>query len=272
MTVSDEKPLAPPLKWAGGKRWLIPILKPMYELHRDKRLVEPFTGGLAVSLGLNPAKALLNDTNVHLVNFYQHVRAGLKITSAMKNEREFFFSERQRFNDLIKNGKSNTKEAAVLFYYMNRTAFNGLCRFNSKGEFNVPFGKYNKINYSIDFSHFAARFEKWDFSQGDFEKLKIEKNDFLYVDPPYDVEFTKYSKEDFTWNDQVRLVKWLLNFKCPVIASNQATDRIISLYSDAGFHIEKVSAPRMISCNGNRQRAWEILATKNIEKLPTCFS
>jgi DNA adenine methylase len=94
--------------------------------------------------------------------------------------------------------------------------------------------------------------------------LQITETDVIYVDPPYDVEFTKYSKEDFSWQDQQRLVIWLSSFKNPIIASNQGTDRIINLYTDAGFKITKLSAPRRISCNGDRSPAVEILATKNL--------
>ena len=98
----------------------------------------------------------------------------------------------------------------------------------------------------------------------DFEALKIGPEDFLYIDPPYDVEFTKYAKEDFKWEDQVRLVEWLKDFGGPVVASNQATERIIKLYQEAGFKVELISAPRRISCTGNRSPAMEILALKNL--------
>ena len=74
--------LRPPLKWAGGKRWQIPHLRPLWEPHAHRRLVEPFCGGLAVALGLNPATALLNDANPHLVNFYRWLQRGLRIRDA----------------------------------------------------------------------------------------------------------------------------------------------------------------------------------------------
>lgn len=256
--------LTPPLKWAGGKRWLIPHLIPIYNNFRKSRLVEPFVGGMAVALGLQPLRALLNDANPHVINFYNHLKQGLIAASKMENERDFFFAQRDRFNQLVKDGLHCSKEAAEIFYFMNRTAFNGLCRFNSKGEYNVPFGKYAKINYTKDFTHYKTALSAWSFECSDFEKLKIESNDFIYVDPPYDVEFTKYSKDDFTWNDQERLVEWLTQYKNPIVASNQATDRILELYIKAGFTIQKLSAPRKISCTGNRDRVWEMLATKNL--------
>ena len=139
--------VAPPLKWAGGKRWQIPHLRPLWLAHSHRRLVEPFAGGLAVTLGLMPEKALLNDTNEHLVNFYRWLQVGLKIEIPLKNSEKLFYRHRSRFNALVATEQADTDEAAALFYYLNRTGFNGLCRFNASGEFNVPFGKYKKILY-----------------------------------------------------------------------------------------------------------------------------
>ena len=255
--------LSPPLKWAGGKRWLLPRLKALLEPYRPRRLVEPFAGGLAVALGLQPERALLNDVNPHLVNFYTQLKAGLRIVGHQENDREFFFAQRERFNELVRLGGAASTEAAELFYYLNRTAFNGLCRFNSSGEFNVPFGKYAKINYTRDFSAYAACFARWEFTCGDFTALPVAPDDVLYVDPPYDVEFTRYSPGDFVWSDQLRLVEWLAQFDCPIVASNQATERVLELYAGAGYTIERVSAPRRISCDGNREPAWEMVAMKN---------
>jgi len=237
----------------------------MYETFRSKRLVEPFAGGLAVTLGLLPKRALSNDVNPHLINFYAQVRQGLRIEEGeLVNERDFYFARRDRFNALIEANQATTAEAAALFYYLNRTGFNGLCRFNSRGLFNVPFGRYKTINYLRDFSHYTSRFSNWAFTCQDFEDLSLESDDFLYVDPPYDVEFTKYSKEDFTWRDQERLVAWLGSLKTPMVISNQATPRILDLYASAGFTIRTVSAPRRISCTGDRDPAVEMLATKNL--------
>src|SRR6266568_3439801 len=75
----DSASLRPPLKWAGGKRWLVPILRPMWQPFRDRRLVEPLCGGLAVSLGLRPEHALLNDVNPHTINFFQWLSRGLEV-------------------------------------------------------------------------------------------------------------------------------------------------------------------------------------------------
>src|SRR5438105_6861971 len=94
-------PLRPPLKWAGGKRWLVPILRPLWELHRDRRLVEPLCGGLAVSLGLMPGRALLNDVNPHTINFFRWLQRGLSVDIEMANEADLFYAHREAFNALV---------------------------------------------------------------------------------------------------------------------------------------------------------------------------
>jgi DNA adenine methylase len=209
-----------------------------------------------------PEKTLLNDINVHVINFYTWLKKGLIIDLEMANDSSVYYQYRQRFNELIRNGKANSSEAAELFYYLNRTGYNGLCRFNSKGEFNVPFGKYKTINYMTIFQEYARAFKNWEFSSGDFDKIVLAKDDFIYADPPYDVEFTKYSKEDFGWDDQVRLAEWLAKHPGPVVLSNQATERIGQLYSRLGFTLQYLKAPRMISCTGDRTPANEVLALK----------
>jgi DNA adenine methylase len=239
-------------------------LLPLWQSHSHRRLVEPFVGGLAVSLGLQPETALLNDANPHLINFYCHVQDGLDIDLPLRNERSTFDAYRRRFNQLIQNGETDTAEAASLFYYLNRTGFNGLCRFNQDGLFNVPFGSYSTINYATDFTRYQDTLAAWDFQHGDFEEMEIEPEDFIYADPPYDVEFTQYSKDAFTWEDQVRLAEWLAEHPGPVVLSNQATSRIVKLYRKLGFKLRFLDAPRRISCNGDRTPAREVIATKNL--------
>jgi len=254
--------MKPFIKWTGGKRWLLPILQQIWLPYQEHKLVEPFTGGMAVALGLNPKSALLNDANEHLINLYRQVSKGLTITIEPLNETEFYYAMRDEFNALIRNKQHKTKDAASIFYFLIRTGFNGLCRFNSSGEFNVPFGQHVSIKYKQDFHDYKELLKKWDLSHGDFAKLKLSGDEFIYADPPYDVEFTRYNAEDFTWDDQLRLAKWLSKHKGPVLASNQATPRILELYKDLKFTVYTLPAPRMISCNGDRRPAQEILAFK----------
>lgn len=256
--------LKPPLKWAGGKRWLVPRLEELWRQHRQCRLVEPFCGGLAVALGLSPDRALLNDVNPHPVNFYRHLQAGLSIRIAMRNERALYYRHRAEFNRLVTGRGLKTRKAAEIFYYLNRTGYNGLCRFNRKGEFNVPFGHHRRINYIRDFSDYRPHLAAWRFENLDFEHLPLNADDFIYADPPYDVPFTQYASNGFGWSEQVRLATWLKSHDGPVVLSNQATERVVKLYRRLGFRLIFIEAPRMISCTGDRSPASEVLATRGI--------
>jgi len=258
----NDSSLKPPLKWAGGKRWLVPQLADIWKDHRKRRYVEPFCGGLATALGLSPARALLNDINPHLINFYRQLQHGLAVSIEMRHDEAAFYKNRDRFNQLIRQGEEQTFEAAQLFYYLNRTCFNGLCRFNRSGEFNVPFGRYKTINYASDFRGYAPLLKDWTFCNCDIELLAVERGDFVYADPPYDVEFTTYSAGGFSWHDQVRTAEWLARHHGPVVISNQATKRIRLLYKKLGFTLTYLDAPRRISCNGDRTRAKQVLAVR----------
>lgn len=252
--------LKPPLKWAGGKRWLVPQLKKLWSRHADSRLVEPFCGGLSVALGLNPQQALLNDANQALINFYQQLQLGLTVDIELKNDEILYYQHRASFNDLNQRAIAHNK-AAQLFYYLNRTGYNGLCRFNQSGGYNVPFGRYKKINYQRDFHAYQPVLSQWHFSCQDFENITLEDNDFIYADPPYDVPFRHYSRQGFSWQDQERLAEWLVQHKGPVVLSNQATPRIKELYKKLGFKLRYFEAPRTISCKANTRHAVkEVLA------------
>src|SRR6266852_1592516 len=253
----------PPLKWAGGKRWQVPHLRPLWERNTNRRLVEPFCGGLAVTLGLSPQRALLNDINPHVINFYGWLKRGLRTSLVMTNNERQYYAHRERFNLLLTDGKATSQEAAALFYYLNRTGYNGLCRFNRKGGFNVPFGRYTHITYARDFTPYSENFADWEFVNADFEAIPLEPDDFVYADPPYDVEFTSYAKEGFSWDEQVRAAEWLARHPGPVVLSNQATERIVALYRRLGFKLKFLQAPRMISCTGDRTPAREVLAIRN---------
>ena len=258
-----KPPLKPPLKWAGGKRWLVPHMWPLWEGHEERRFVEPFAGGLAIALALRPDRALLNDANPHLMNFLTWIQRGLVIDIPMENDRELFYAQRERFNELSAAGRETSREAASLFYYLNRTCFNGLCRFNRNGGFNVPFGRYKQIGYARTFVPYAEALAGWTLETGDFAAVQIEAEDFIYADPPYDVEFTQYSAQGFHWEDQVRLAELLARHEGPVVLSNQATERILALYESCGFALRILDAPRMISSSGDRTPAKEVLATRN---------
>lgn len=256
--------LRPPLKWAGGKRWQVQHLRPYWLANSHRRLVEPFCGGLAVTLGLMPERALLNDINPHLVNFYRWLKKGLITTVSFENNEKAFYRCRDRFNELLEAGQDESAEAAALFYYLNRTGYNGLCRFNRSGGFNVPFGRYARLAYKSEFLEYRPVFKGWKFTNNHFLDVALAPEDFVYADPPYDVEFTNYSKDGFTWDDQVQAAEWLSKHPGPVVLSNQATKRILELYADLGYERILLEAPRRISCTGDRTPAPEVLAIRNL--------
>jgi len=226
--------------------------------------VEPFCGGLAVAIGLRPERALLNDINPHLINFYRQLKEGFVSTLKPKNEAIYFYAKREEFNALLRAGDGDTTQAAALFYYLNRTGFNGLCRFNRSGEFNVPFGKYKNIHYKSDFLEYVDVFQNWSFSNVPFQSLELHEYDFVYADPPYDVPFRQYSQDGFGWKEQISTAEWLAKHPGPVILSNQATPRIVELYRGLNYEVKFLTAPRRINCTGDRTPAVEVLALRNL--------
>jgi DNA adenine methylase len=242
-------------------------MQPLWAPHALRRYVEPFAGGLGMVLGLMPASALLNDINIHLINFYSWLARGVVgFDIPMEHTAEMYYGHRTRFNELVARGGTNTAEAAALFYYLNRSGFNGLCRFNQRGRFNVPIGRYTTVAYCRDFSPFASAFAGWDFSAGDFESVHLDPTDFVYADPPFDVPFTSYAGTAFSWKDQVRVAEWLARHPGPAVLCNAATDRIVDLYTRLGFELHHLTAPRRIACTGDRTPALELLATRNLTK------
>jgi DNA adenine methylase len=273
--VSDSlaaAPVRPPLKWAGGKRWLLPLLRLLWTGETRRRLVEPFCGGLAVTLGLRPQSALLNDLNPHVINLYRWLKRGLPCPTGMVNDAARYYEARTRFNELLTSRGARTAEAAGLFYYLNRTGYNGLCRFNRRGLFNVPFGRYRTVPYEMDFLRYRRVFSRWLFTSTDFEALPLRPDDIVYADPPYDVPFTQYSATPFGWPEQERTAAWLSRHAGPVILSNQATPRIVSLYRELAYTVTFLPAPRRISCTGDRTPALEVLATRNLDIDPDRLS
>ena len=270
--------LKPFLKYAGGKTWLAPRLAEMYKPFRSTHTwVEPFCGALGATLGVMPEYAILNDINPHLINLYRQVKSnfnGMGIDPNLKNyiSEASYYRFRDRFNTSLNLPpyQEILDQQAELFYYLNRVGYRGLCRTNSSGGFNVPFGHYKKPKLDHDFSQYQKAFGMWQFSNFSYAEFiesfleELIPYCFFYVDPPYDDGFTGYSGS-FTWDDQVKLASTLAELNCPVVASNKATDRVQDLYKGLGFDVEIISAPRKISCKGDRSPVDEILATRNLK-------
>lgn len=245
---------------------MTPLFKDIYEAHKDKRFVEPFCGSCAVGLGIEAKQALMNDLTPHLINLFQQIKNGLICSLRPEdNTPEIYYQKRAIFNENIKNNEINTPIMAELFYYLNRTGFNGMCRFNKKGLYNIPCGSYTKINYINDFSNYKELFSNWEFTSGDYREINIQEDDILYLDPPYDGTFSHYASVDFVWEDHLKMLEWALKFDNPMVISNAATDRVVDLYRSTNFEIDFCDVHRFVAANGqNRGKAKEIVAFRNI--------
>ena len=268
----------PPLKWTGGKRWFVPHLQALRSGHEHRRLVFPFCGGLGDVMGLWPQHALLNDVNQNLIAFYKLWQIGLDASdkTLFSDDPVTYLENRKRFNELnaLTSAKTEAelKETALLFYYLLRSCFNGLCRFNQKGEFNVGYGVRSK---PVDYAYWLTDYRipyGWTFTQGDFSFLRVNNYscgnilaDMIVCDPPYDGTFTGYSADGFGWDKQEALIQWLHHHEGPVVITNAPTPRIIELYQDNGYALSYLDAQRTGGGKGSvRGKATEVIATKNL--------
>lgn len=256
----------PLLKWAGGKRWQIPLLRDL--VSPEVHLVELFAGGAALAFGLEHRWVTLNDANRHLMNFYQFVKAGLPLPRTI--HRAKYYNVREVFNSRINSGIGlRSRQQAEDFYYLNRFGFNGLCRFNRDGEFNVPIGRGAATFTVPTLKPYQQLMLGWVLEEGDFEEVEFHRGDFVYADPPYDDGFTAYTEGDFGWGDQARLAARLARHSGPVIATNLATPRILDLYRGHGFVCYTAPAPRRISRDADgRTPVRELIATNFSWKYP----
>lgn len=281
----ERHSLAPLVRWAGGKRWLAPRIKELYDEHcrrlgRQARLVELFAGGAAVSMHIAPEQVLLNDCNAPLIQFYeelsqQFTRELPELLGEFVQEFELLDPARREaaYYNLRREANYHRLECFCArmgsdrFYLLNRLCFNGLWRENRKGEFNVPYGKLAKPFPFVNFSVYATTMDGWQTSIGDYAAVTVLDGDFVYADPPYDDGFTGYTGAGFTAVNQSTLVEYLTDVVppgCTIVASNKWTETMVELYLQARFTPHKIAGPRRISCDGNREPVAELLAVAMI--------
>jgi DNA adenine methylase len=248
----------PFLKWAGGKRQLLPQLL-HYVPENYGTYLEPFVGAGALFFALPPHKSEISDINPELINAYLQIQKApdeiLQFLATYHNEETFFYAIRSK--DAAEMGKA---ERAARLIYLNRTCFNGLYRENKSGKFNVPFGRYvNPKFYDPDLIHAVSGFlQGVKIYEKDFSWVedKAKPGDFVYFDPPYHPlsstsSFTSYSKGNFSAEDQTRLRDTFIrltqsNVHC--LLSNSHCDFILDLYADKRyFTIETIMASRNIN-------------------------
>lgn len=262
----------PFLKWAGNKYRIIDRVREA--LPKGKRLIEPFAGSAAVFLNTDYDHYIINDNNPDLIHLYNILKkdgvAFIKkcryyFTSRFNNE-EQYYKLRKKFNNT-----SDIYKRAILFVYLNRHGYNGLCRYNLKGGYNVPFGRYKAPYFpEKEMLVFHKKAKNAEFVISSFEQIiqSAKKGDVIYCDPPYvplspSANFTSYSKGGFNIDKQQQLADLAIEISTkgiPMLISNHNTTFTRKAYNKANkitrFHVQ-----RFISCNGKKRgTAGELLA------------
>lgn len=244
-----------PIKWVGGKSWLIPKINQEYSLHRSKNFYDVFTGGGTVALNAKAKDVFASDINSSLINFHNKVKLGWRPDV---KKLEFTKEEYHRIRDLFNEAKGeNSDREAFYFYYLNKMGFNGLYRENKAGKFNVPKGTANHlppitIPQSLGFI---------EYSNLGYDSITTRPDSFIYLDPPYDGSFTSYSGE-MTWDtsEQEKLVKWALSQGNPFMLSNRGTESMIDLYRSYGLRLEYFDKKYNMRAKGKPEKITEIAA------------
>ena len=263
--------MKPFLKWAGGKYKIIDKVKS--KLPQGDRLVEPFVGSGAVFMNTEYDRYLLADSNADLINTFVYLQTqGLSFIDYCKqfftpenNIESVFYELRQEFNDT-----QDKRKKSALFIYLNRHCFNGLCRYNGSGKFNVPFGRYASPMFpEKEMIAFFEKSHKAEFKIATFEDTfkQDQKNDVVYCDPPYvplspSSSFTAYTKNGFTLNEQLSLAAHanaqMARGICVVISNH---DTVFTREAYAAASIEAFDVQRYISSKASdRKPAGELLA------------
>jgi len=263
--------IRPIVKWAGGKRQLIPeLLKRSPESWGT--YFEPFIGGAAFLLALYNSErihhAIMSDANRELINLYETIQTRpdeLIETLAdenFKNEKEFFYENRIRYNKIINTSQEPVLRAAY-FIYMNRHCFNGLWRVNKSGTFNVPFGSYKNPSLPdrARIQNFSDALQQVEILNTDFAETvkKAKEGDFVYFDPPYmpasdTAKFTSYNASGFSFEEQKRLAEVFADLAdrgVSAMLSNANVPAVHELYQD--FTISVVAANRMINRDATKR-------------------
>lgn len=254
--IGNSGETTPPfLKWAGGKRWLVPRISDTVKSISGK-YIEPFLGSGAIFFALRPTNSLLSDTNEDLINSYVAIRDDpQKVFDLLKVHQrkhctEYFYQIRQ-------HRPREKFHKAARFIYLNRTCWNGLYRVNLEGTFNVPIGtKSNVLMSTDDWPAVSTLLSSAEIASQDFEAAidRATQGDLVFADPPYTVKhnlngFIKYNNALFSWDDQIRLRDALIRAKkrgASIIATNACHQSVQDLYKD-GFITESLSRASVLA-------------------------
>ena len=276
MTNESTEKIGSFLKWPGGKRWFVSKYSKVIPTNYNK-YIEPFLGSGSVFFYLKPAKAIISDINHELINVFMIMRDyPSKIRTHLLNHQK---NHSHEYYYLVRSNKSSDEiENAARFLYLNRTCFNGMYRVNREGLFNVPLGTKKNFIYDIDvFDVYADILRNADIQAVDFEQTlkKSEKNDLVFVDPPYTVShnqnsFIKYNEKLFSWQDQERLAKNLLYAKergSIILSTNANYKKLRDLYQSYGFYTRVVIRYSSISGKAENRKIQEELVITTISNL-----
>ncbi|MGI0082424.1 MAG: DNA adenine methylase [Nitrosopumilaceae archaeon] len=272
----------PFVKWAGGKRQLLPILS-QYIPKKIDSYFEPFLGGGAVFFHLISENPRLNcyvsDLNSSLILSYVTIRDRVDelIAALEEHSKKYFKNPKQYYYQVRESNPKNQIDKVSRLIFLNKTCFNGLYRVNSKGKFNVPLGKYTNPNIVNKENLLAVSqaIQSKDISikcQDFTTALEMaQKNDFVYLDPPYQpvsdtANFTSYTNDSFGYEDQKRLFvefEKLDSRGCKVMLSNSKSKEILDLYSDYSNGIIEINSNRFINSNSKKRTGHCELLIKN---------
>lgn len=253
--------MKPLVKYRGGKSKEIPHLEKHIPKF-DGRYIEPFFGGGAMFFYLEPKRAIINDINTKLMAFYKGVKsdfdtlqeelseieklyvANRKKFEGLKNKtpnfrvddenETLYYQIRDMFNDLTNKKYSD----ALLYFFINKTAYSGMIRYNAKGEFNVPYGRYANLNTSLVTRAHSRLLANTEIYNCDYKEIfaMVEEDDFMFLDPPYDCVFSDYGnaeyKDGFNEKNHTELANSYKQLKCKALMVIGRTPLTEKLYSD----------------------------------------
>lgn len=252
--------MKPIIKYAGGKSKEIEIIKKFLPVYSGK-YIEPFFGGGALYFSLEPEEAIINDINFKLIEFYKGIREDYKrIKKELEILEEIYIKNRKEYEERKKeatdrildkneilyyemrdffNGKETSFHPATVYYFINKTAYSGMIRYNRQGKFNVPYGRYKNLNTRLITSEHYKLLNKCEIFCYDYKKIfkMAKKEDFLFLDPPYDCVFNNYGNHQLTdgFNEKMHIelseeFKKLKSKALMVIGKTSLTEKLYKDY------------------------------------------